>query len=202
MSIEIKITVPNEEAHDELALARRLAVLGYARTATALYRAVSDPPPVASVFKPESELPQAAQDAKVYTVAADAKVYTVAANVEPAKKTRAKKAEAPNISAQPEHRVDPNVQAQDEADEAAEVATSEAVTAEDLRSVMGAYAAKFGMPATLEDGTAIFAGALGPAPESGWKLSVVAGIGGETLAKAVDAWSAAAAGSARYGEGA
>jgi hypothetical protein len=76
---------------------------------------------------------------------------------------------------------------------------SEAVTAEDLRSVMGAYAAKFGMPATLEDGTAIFTGALGPAPESGWKLSVVAGMGGETLAKAVAGWFAAAAGEARYG---
>jgi hypothetical protein len=185
--IELKITIPNEDISDPEALKKRMALLGYAPRASGMWGRV--------------EYPVLTKDEADATIASETAVanHSQEAKPEPVKKGRPKKAEAPNILAQPEHRVDPNVQAQDEADEAAEVATSEAVTAEDLRSVMGAYAAKFGMPATLEDGTAIFTGALGPPPESGWKLSVVAGIGGETLAKAVDAWFAAAAGEARYG---
>jgi hypothetical protein len=174
MTISIQIHIPDSEVDmGPEALARRLAVLGYAPPAPAGFNW-----PTGSAMASEP-VANHSQEAKP----------------EP-KKGRPKKAEpAPNISAAPEARVDP----QDEADEAAEVAVSEAVTAEDLRSVMGAYAAKFGMPATLEDGTAIFTGALGPAPESGWKLSVVAGMGGETLAKAVAGWFAAAASEARYG---
>jgi hypothetical protein len=192
MSIEIRITIPDEDIYKPDAVQKRMLLLGYTPSlylsAAALMN--SDNAPV------EHQMAQAepvvareddpSQQARIDASHAKAEV----------KKTRAKKAEpAPNISAAPEARVDP----QDEADEAAEVAVSEAVTAEDLRSVMGAYAAKFGMPATLEDGTAIFTGALGPAPESGWKLSVVAGMGGETLAKAVAGWFAAAASEARYG---
>jgi hypothetical protein len=185
MSIEIKITIPDEDIHKPDAVQKRMLLLGYTPSlylsAAALMN--SDNAPV------EHQMAQAEPVAN----------HSQEAKPEP-KKTRAKKAEpAPNISAAPEARVDP----QDEADEAAEVAASAPAspqpTAEDLRAAMGAYAARFGMPATLEDGTAIFTGALGPAPESGWKLSVVAGIGGETLARAVAAWSAAAAGEARYG---
>lgn len=182
MSIELKIIIPNEDISDPDALKKRMVLLGYAfgRVTVPIIGVC----PVANDSQHEEDTGQ------------QARIDASHAKAEPAKKGRPKKAEpAPNISAQPEHRVDP----QDEADEAAEVAVSEAVTAEDLRSVMGAYAAKFGMPATLEDGTAIFTGALGPAPESGWKLSVVAGMGGETLAKAVAGWFAAAAGEARYG---
>jgi hypothetical protein len=192
MSIEIKITIPDAEVGDGTALNRRMAVLGFAFGHAAVpvigggYTAYD---PLAGVAREDDF----AQQARIDASHAKAEV----------KKTRAKKAEpAPNISSHPEARVDP----QDEADEAAEVAASAPAspqpTAEDLRAAMGAYAAKFGMPATMEDGTAIFNGALGPAPESGWKLSVVAGIGGETLAKAERAWSAAAAGEARYTGGA
>ena len=200
--IEIKITIPHEEVGDGNALSARMAALGF------YPRGLSSPArnefggcyaeAAKTVYKPNSELPQAARDID------DPRVGRVEPAKPEPKKTRAKKAEpAPNITAAPEARVDPEVEAQDEADEAAEVAasapSSPQPTAEDLRAAMGAYAAKFGMPATLEDGTAIFKGALGEAPEGGWKLSVVAGIGGETLAKAERAWSAAAAGEARYG---
>jgi len=178
MSIEIKIIIPSDEVGDLNALPARMAALGF-----------FPPAPAAQTWQEAAGYGKG--DHQFEPVAN----HSQEAKPEP-KKGRPKKAEpAPNISAAPEARVDP----QDEADEAAEVAVSEAVTAEDLRSVMGAYAAKFGMPATLEDGTAIFTGALGPAPESGWKLSVVAGMGGETLAKAVAGWFAAAASEARYG---
>jgi hypothetical protein len=182
MSIEIRITIPSDEVGDGNALSARMAALGF-----------FPPAPAAQTWQEAAGYGKG--DHQFEPVAN----HSQEAKPEP-KKTRAKKAEpAPNISSHPEARVDP----QDEADEAAEVAASvpanPLVTAEDLRAAMGAYAAKFGMPATLEDGTAIFAGALGEAPESGWKLSVVAGIGGETLAKAERAWSAAAAGEARYG---
>jgi hypothetical protein len=181
MSIEIRITIPDEDIHKPDAVQKRMLLLGYTPS---LYLS-------AAALMNSDNAPVEYQMAQAEPVAN----HSQEAKPEP-KKGRPKKAEpAPNISAAPEARVDP----QDEADEAAEVAVSEAVTAEDLRSVMGAYAAKFGMPATLEDGTAIFTGALGPAPESGWKLSVVAGMGGETLAKAVAGWFAAAAGEARYG---
>jgi hypothetical protein len=204
--IEIKITIPHEDIGDADALKKRMALLGYTPPGTFVWKQVEGPDVYAeaakTVYKPSSEA-RAAETAVTNTP----RVGETEQQTEARRKTRAKKAEpAPNITAAPEARVDPEVEAQDEADEAAEVAASGPAspqpTAEDLRAEMGAYAAKFGMPATLEDGTAIFTGALGPAPEGGWKLSVVAGIGGETLAKAVVSWRAAAAGSARYVEGA
>ncbi len=198
--IELKITIPNEEINDGVAaLAKRMSVLGYQTKMGVVWMQVEGPDVAKAASKPEGvELSQDALTPNSIPPATDAKV-------EP-KKTRAKKTEpAPNISTQPEARVEPEVEAQDEADEAAEVAASapasEVVTAEMLRAEMGAYAQKFGMDAALADGSKVFTDALGQAPEGGWKLSVVAGIGGETLAKAVAAWRSAAAGSARYGEG-
>jgi hypothetical protein len=200
MTVSIQIHIPDNEIGDGLAaLERRMAVLGYGFGHKAV-QIIGGTAPVRGDGDPA-----APQGVQIDEHDADPAIErnTLPAKVEP-KKTRAKKADpAPNITAAPEARVDPEVEAQDEADEAAEVAASAPArpqpTAEDLRAAMGAYAAKFGMSATLEDGTAIFKGALGEAPEGGWKLSVVAGIGGETLAKAERAWSAAAAGEARYG---
>ena len=204
--IEIKITIPDNEVDGtNLALRNRMVLLGYA-FGHATVPVIGGQMLVLGDAEPATpegvELPQDALAPNSIPVATDAKPEPR----EAIKRGRAKKAEtAPNISTQPEARVDPEVEAQDEADEAAEVAASapasEVVTAEMLRAEMGAYAQKFGMQHALEDGTAIFTDALGQAPEGGWKLSVVAGIGGETLAKAVAAWRKAAAGSARYGEG-
>ena len=225
MTISIQIHIPDSEiAEGQHALNKRMAVLGFAfgHAAVPVIGEQTNYDPLAGLATAKSgwgDMPGTmvgefrGKTAEEAAAPADAKP-------EP-KKTRAKKAEtvpakvdgysvdltgkAPNISTQPEARVDPEVEAQDEADEAAEVAASapasEVVTAEMLRAEMGAYAQKFGMQHALEDGTAIFTDALGQAPEGGWKLSVVAGIGGETLAKAVAAWRKAAAGSARYGEG-
>ena len=195
MSIEIKITIPDDEIHKPDAVQKRMTLLGYVfgRADVPVIGEQTSYDPLADIPR-EDDLSQ------------QARIDASHAKVEPVKKTRAKKAEpAPNISAQPEARVDPEVEAQDEADEAAEVAASApadvVVTAEMLRAEMGAYAQKFGMDAALADGSKVFIDALGQAPEGGWKLSVVANIGGETLAKAVAAWRAAASGSARYGEG-
>lgn len=112
---------------------------------------------------------------------------------------------ARNISASPENRVNPEDEAQDKADEAAEVEaardTENPLTVDDLRSVMGKYVEAHGMPATQEDGPAIFKSALGnpPAGEESWKLSLVAAQGQETLRKAVDAWRALVESGKRYG---
>lgn len=230
--IEIKITVPNDEVGDDSAVQRRMRMLGYgvhfpafdgSLTRAALYQPETDAPAVMTATE-TLWAEKAAQPAREDDLGQQARIDASHAKAEPVKKTRTKKAEpltepakaamthavsegisgtVVNISAQPEARVDPEVEAQDEADEAAEVAAAapanEVVTPETLRAEMGAYAQKFGMDAALADGTAIFTNALGPAPDGGWKLSVVAGIGGETLAKAVVAWRAAAAGGARYG---
>ena len=65
---------------------------------------------------------------------------------------------------------------------------------------MGKYVEAHGMPATQEDGPAIFKSALGnpPAGEESWKLSLVAAQGQETLRKAVTAWQDAVASGKRF----
>ena len=198
MTISIQIHIPDSEiAEGQHALNKRMAVLGFAFGHAAV-------PVIGDAMAHGTGAALVTSEGVEHVPLAEM-LDPAPVKVEP-KKTRAKKTEpAPNISTAPEARVDPEVEAQDEADEAAEVAASapasEVVTAEMLRAEMGAYAQKFGMDAALADGSKVFTDALGQAPEGGWKLSVVAGIGGETLAKAVAAWRSAAAGSARYGEG-
>ena len=134
---------------------------------------------------------------------------------EPKKATRTRKAKAEEPAAAistGEERVGPEdapeTAAQDAADEQAEVEAArdpeKPLTADDLRNAMGLYVNKFGMPETQEDGPTIFANALGTPPdgEQFWKLTVVAGKGQDTLKKAIDAWTAAAAADKRYGKGA
>lgn len=113
-----------------------------------------------------------------------------------------------SISSDPENRVgpedEPETQEQDKADEQAEVEASRdaetPLTGEDVRSAMGLYVKKFGLPATQEDGASIFLDALGTPPKGaeGWKLSVVSEQDQPTLRKAIDAWTAAANADARY----
>ena len=74
------------------------------------------------------------------------------------KRARKAKEEKPQISTNPENRVDPEVAEQDAADEAAEVAEQPAApkaTHDDVRAVMGAYARLYGMEAAMEDGVKI-----------------------------------------------
>jgi hypothetical protein len=97
---------------------------------------------------------------------------------------------------------DPATVAQDEADEADEVGaeTERELTIDDLRNAMSDYVAKHGMPATQEDGPAIFRDAIGaPASGEGWKLTLVAAAGQDALRKSVAAWKQAAQASSRYG---
>lgn len=130
--------------------------------------------------------------------------YGHATTIAKLKELAAEKAEPRNISASPEDRVNPEDEAQDKADEAAEVEAARdpenPLTVDDLRSVMGKYVEAHGMPATQEDGPAIFKSALGnpPAGEESWKLSLVAAQGQETLRKAVTAWQDAVASGKRF----
>lgn len=128
---------------------------------------------------------------------------------EPApKKTRAKKDAAPAISTTPEDRRpaedDAETQAQDEADEAAEVEASRnperPLTAEDAMQAVGLYVQKFGIPAAQEDGPSIFVAALGkpPGTEPFWKKSLLANATQDQLRKAIDAWTKAAASDQRF----
>lgn len=70
------------------------------------------------------------------------------------KRTRKTKApEERQISSQPEMRVDPADEAQDEVDEAEEsAATAADLTHDDVRQALGAYAKAYGMPSAMEDG--------------------------------------------------
>ncbi|QIG74334.1 hypothetical protein EVC08_022 [Rhizobium phage RHph_N65] len=117
-------------------------------------------------------------------------------------------ANAAQISTNPENRVgpedEPEVQAQDAADEQAEVdANRDAeapLTIEDLKMAMSEYVTKFDMGAAQEDGGNIFGDALGKPPggEQYWKMSLAAAAGQDTLKKAIAAWKAAAAADKRY----
>jgi hypothetical protein len=81
---------------------------------------------------------------------------TPAPAAEPPKKTRAKKVEAPAPAPEPEPA---EVQAQDEADEAAEEGTDapdRTYTIDDVRAIAGSYTKKFGLPAAQEDGKKVF----------------------------------------------
>ena len=128
---------------------------------------------------------------------------------EPTKKTRAKKDAAPaNISANPEDRKPPEddaaTQAQDEADEAAEVEAARPaaapVTVEDVMGAVGVYVEKFGLPAAQSDGPTIFVSALGTPPngEAFWKKSLLATATQDQLQKALVAWKTAAAAEQRF----
>lgn len=127
---------------------------------------------------------------------------------EPAKRGRPKKEAVPNITATPEDRRPPEdddaSQAQDAADEAAEVEANRApaapLTVEDVMGEVGAYVEKFGMPAAQEDGPKIFIAALGAPPnnEPFWKKSLLATASQEQLQKARDAWKTAAAATKRF----
>lgn len=78
------------------------------------------------------------------------------AEEKPKRGRKAKTPEERQISTQPEMRVDPAEEAQDEADEAEESASQQArmedVTHDTIRQALGQYAKIYGMPAVMEDG--------------------------------------------------
>lgn len=193
--IEIKITVPNEEIEmGRSALERRMGVLGYTF-------GVGGVPVVRGDGSAAETLPNEARSIESVIAA-----QTEVAKPEPTKRGRPKKAEAPvaNITATPEHRVDPETEAQDAADEAEEAAAAEEakiLTVDDLRAAAKAYIDKFGMVAAQEDGPQIMVAALGapPAGLDGWSMSRAVEAGQDVAAKAVAAWQAAGAADKRYG---
>jgi len=91
---------------------------------------------------------------------------------------------------------DPETEAQDATDEAAEVeATRKAsATIDDVKAAVQLYVDKFGLKFTQEDGPAIFVEALGkpPAGEAFWKFSILPDDA-EKLAHVVSVWERAAA---------
>ena len=75
------------------------------------------------------------------------------AEEKPKRTRKTKAAEERQISTQPEMRVDPADEAQDEVDEAEEsAATAADLTHDDVRQALGAYAKAYGMPSAMEDG--------------------------------------------------
>ena len=98
---------------------------------------------------------------------------------------------------------DPEVEAQDKADEQAEAEgePGKPATPEDLRAAMGEYVNKHGMPATQEDGPKIFNSVLGQPPEgeAGWKVTLVEQQGEAAITKAAEAWAKAAECDTRVG---
>lgn len=96
-----------------------------------------------------------------------------------------------------EERVDPaEVEAQDKADEQAEVEQTrkddKPLTIDDVKAVVTAYVGKYGMPAVQEDGPKIFVEALGAPPEGEayWKMSLLPDDQAK-LAKVVSVWQKA-----------
>ncbi|MFY7925550.1 MAG: hypothetical protein ACOVN5_07045 [Aquidulcibacter sp.] len=120
---------------------------------------------------------------------------------EPAKRTRRKKEDAPVKAAisSGEERVNPEEEAQDQADEAAEAdqGPGRTFTADDVRDAMGLYVNKFGMDAAQEDGPGLLVDVLGAPPAGNlfWKLSIIPADKYEAVR---DAWVSAATGVQRY----
>lgn len=88
---------------------------------------------------------------------ADEAAEKLVADKRPSGRTRAAKAEAAQITENPENRVNPEEaaerEAQDQKDEAAEVkATVAKLTLDDVRAALGKYVKAYGMPAAQEDG--------------------------------------------------
>lgn len=192
MSIRIEVQVPYDTADKKNYLDECMGALGFTRGA--VNPAVAAQPPVDNAH--------VAEGATKFTEA------EIAANAPKATRSRKKADEKPAISTNPEDRRPPEddaeTQAQDAADEQAEVEAArepeKAITVDDLRGVMGEYVQKFEMAATQEDGPLIFADALGkpPAGETAWKLSLLAELPQERLKAAYDGWKAAVAGDKRY----
>lgn len=99
---------------------------------------------------------------------------------------------------------EPEIQEQDKADEQAEVEASrnpeKPLTVDDVKAAVGLYVNKHGMPATNEDGPAIFVKALGQPPEGNpfWKMSILPDDQAK-LKACVDEWTKAATSDKRYG---
>ena len=203
--IEIKITIPDSEVPEGgAALARRMAVLGYAfghKTVPVLHgdsdqqdreteRQPGAPYPGTAPEPAKAETPKRGRPKKPEPVAPAPE----AAKPEPAPQA--------NISVAPEHRIDPEAEAQDAADEAAEVAAApaKALTSEDLRAILGRYIAAHGIDAAQADGPGLFRDALGAPPDGAemWNITL-ASKSPETLEKAIVAWSAAVVAGVRYG---
>ncbi len=153
-------------------------------------------------------LPQTATAAEAVQTPHEAVLTTPAlVSKSRAKKAKEEKVEEPQIRTTPEDRAPvedtPEVEAQDAADEAAEVeaAPEKELTIDDLRAAMQKYVEAFDLGQAQSDGAAIFADALGepPAGEAFWRMSLVAAKGQDKLKIAIDAWLNAAKAGKRYG---
>lgn len=204
MSINITFHIPNEEVDlGPSALAKRMAVLGYAAGQFATPPVLMNAPPLTDSDR------EAATTLGEAIRAEEAKEQPEADKPKRGRRPKAE-AEKPQISTQPESRVEPEADdedtaEQDAADEAAEVeATREPekpLTIDDVKSAMGGYVTKFGMDAIQADGPAVFKAVLGepPAGEAFWKLSLLKDASQETLTKVVAHWNKVAAAEARFG---
>lgn len=186
MSIQISIGLGDDNV-SAFALDQHMAALGFARSGVS----------VSAIAATQAPQPVAAE--------------TTAAPAEKAARARKPKDEAkPAISTNPEDRRPPEddaaTQAQDAADEAAEVEANrepeKPLTVDDVRAALGQYVTKHGMPAVQEDGPKLFVKVLGnpPAGEASWKLTLLADLSQEKLKAVIDAFETAAASDKRYGQ--
>lgn len=191
MTIEIKIF--GENATDALTELRVLAAALVPQGRAVEVSGSAQPVAVAEV--------QAAEAAASTEVAAQTGAAQNSAQAgEPEKRKRRTKAEMEAAKAAEEQAAaagDPATQAQDAADQQAEVdanRNSDApLTREDVKKAMAKYVQAYGMPATQEDGPKIFREALGAPPEGEpyWKLSLLDEGDQVKLAKVIDIWEKA-----------
>ena len=211
MSIQINIHIPDEDIGlGTAALAKRLAVFGYKAAV------IVAPEPELTLNVPAGKTVVLTPVGNSISIDGDGATEIVSAAAEqpkePAKRTRKAKDDKPQISTTPENRVEPEpvvddeeTAQQDAADEAEEVEAArdpvKPLTVDDVKGAVGAYVAKFGMPATQEDGPKIFVAALGnPPPGSDiWKMSLLEKVSQDDLEAAVKAWRNAADAEKRYG---
>lgn len=214
MTLKIEVTVPQEDISSGGAaayLANAMSAIGFSRGVTlalpeapkretAAERPAPAPQPEPTpVTAPEPEASEAPKRERGKPAPGRAR----RTKEEIAEDEAADKAAPPaNISTgeervDPKHPDDAETVEQDAADEAAEVEAHrdpvKPLTVDDVKAVMGKYVAKFGMPATQEDGPKIFVEALGTPPEGqpSWKVSLLAGADQDTLARVVDVWGKA-----------
>ena len=170
MPVTITITGQTaDEAHHEL---RKFAnyISVQATIPAAVHAAATEAVVEAPLDQPQSGASPAVAsltEAPSSTTITETSGTATAVTEKPARKPRTKKAEEakPLISTDPENRANPEDEAQDAADEAAEREASrtpeKAYTADDVRSALGEYVAKYGMAAAQEDGPKLLALAFG-----------------------------------------
>jgi hypothetical protein len=193
--LEIKITIPDDAdiRYQNTLLEDHLRLFGFVRE-----NAPRDTPVVCEIVQTEMDFDVTVPDV-VEAVSQEEPVDS-----RPARKTRLTKPKATaNISAAPEHRVDPSVEEQDAEDEKAEeviVKNTDVPTEEMLRKAINGHVEKFSLAATIDVAKVLLVDKIGEPPAGKvWNVSTVTAGGPELLAKVIAVWNEATALASPYG---